>query len=133
MKRIIFAIMLLITLGGCDGFGMLHRYPWYKFETWYCSEIRMRIEFVVDEKGDLSEAPVGYIEYEDYTQSCLLSFQGSTIWFCLEPDGQNVSEPLLVGSWKIQKDNLVITIDDDQLFEGRYSELLFAPCKDASQ
>lgn len=128
MKRIIASIMLLLLiLSGCDRFELLRLYPWYKAEMWYCEEIGMYIEFSVDVDGDISEAPVGYIEEEDMRHPLLIGFRGNDLWFGSEPDEHNVSWPLLTGNWEYEKESLIITVQDDQLFGGRYSKLIFIP------
>lgn len=124
LKRIyvLGSLVVIILLCGCDAkFG---NYPYDKASCWSCTEPEFTIEYSTNESGVLIDAAV--VNWNNEEISVDVDFQSSLFWV-LPANSDNYDDRLLSGSWQYQNDDLVLFIDEDFLFEGQYSELVFSP------
>ena len=48
--------------------------------------------------------------------------------YCVYPEGETkYSERLFSGTWEYRNNNLILVIEEDFIFEGKYNEILFVP------
>lgn len=125
-------VVLIFSCAGCfDGNYLTKKYPYQKADYWYCEEIDFSFFYVHHEEG--------WVEPGIYS----LNKDGETLSVCIDFVMNNwdiqlyrenaadatLEDRLMSGTWHYQKDNLVLTIEMDNLFGGAYEELVFVPTK----
>lgn len=128
---ILIVIMLIFSCIGCqlDTYAAWKRYPWYKSDNWYCAQIDMHLCY----KGDQGNAPAntGFAWTWDGTEyEVVVGCQRSAIDFSrrvTSSDGSTGAVTLFAGRYVYEKGNLVVTIYEDNLFGGEFTELIFVP------
>ena len=116
------SITVIFLLCGCDA--KYGKYPYDRASYWYCSEPEFSIECSTNEFGVLVDSAVLNWGNEEILVD--VDFQTSLFWV-LPANSEKYDDRLLSGSWEYKKDNLVLFIDEDFLFEGQYSKLVFSP------
>ena len=127
MKKVISAIVITMTIFsilGCDPYAMADKYPSERANSWYCEELDFALH--VDQRT--SELTWGGRVY-----SIKPAFHAG--YFVIIPEsGQDVlggNDVLFQGTWSYRSGNLVLQINEDNLFNGAYKELFFVPIDNA--
>ena len=129
MRKVQFLVTFIIItciLCGCySPYDTFKQYPWYRAECWHCEEIDMTICFSVDEHGNLLHSPNSLLTIGDATYDVEIEFQHNSIGFFSDLDGDGIPESILSGTWVCRGEQMVITISEDSVLDGKYSELTF--------
>lgn len=132
MRKIIatslIAVLLVMCVGCFDGYVMREKYPYYQSSYWYCEEIDFAFYYEYYENGRMKSLTYP-LEWEGETLSVIVDFVIDN-WYIDLDDGDNqttVDEQLLSGTWLYEQGNLILKINEDHLFGGRYRELVFIP------
>lgn len=134
-KRLLLVLLVLVVfLTGCDTYAMFDRYPWDKADQWYCEEIDLTITFAYKEDGSLLGCGTLPWDWNGQTYYNMGVGFGPGHFVFDTPDETRVStngtvmaKVHLSGLWKYQGKNLILTITEDELFDGKYTELVFVP------
>ena len=130
MKRKIQALILSIVLmlTGCTYLYHINTiYPWSRAEIWHCEEIEMTIHFSLDESGKLTGETYSRFKLDGSLYDVRIGFQQSAIGLMCDLDGDGVFERILDATWAYKGENMVIEINEGDIFYGQYSELVFVP------
>ena len=131
MKKFLNLILAIIVVGifcGCYGpHDPVKPYPWYRAEYWYCEEIDMTIRFSVDKKGNLTAPTNSQLISGDMVYDVGIGFQHDSVGFMCDLDGDGIAERILDGTWIDRGENMVIQIQEETIFSGKYTELIFVP------
>lgn len=118
-----FVVLSIFSLMGCTA----HKtYPREKASLWVCEDPHFEMSYV-------SGSQVSYIEWEGkkYEVHVLLGMTANT--FTVYPqsdDGVLRTENILLhGIWKYKEENMVVKIEEDNIFDGAYKKLIFVPQK----
>lgn len=124
--------MLVLCLSGCnyDPYSMFRQYPCDRAEKWYCKEIDMVMEFVMDEQGNQIDDPTSTLTLDGEHYEVVIGFQTSSVAFAIDEDGDDIWTPILCGTWQYCGKNLHIQVNHNSVFYQYYPELVFAPSDD---
>ena len=131
MKKMISILLLAVmvfSLAGCDTYAMFNYYPEDRSTVWYCEEIDFEIKFVPNEYGNLApqESP---LEWNGTTYEVeVLFYAGYYIMYSYKSEGPyKESDKLTSGQWRYDSDNMVFEIEEDNIFNNTFEELVFKP------
>lgn len=131
MKKFLNLISTIIVVGICCGcYGSrdpVKPYPWYRADCWYCEEIDMTIRFSVDKHGNIAGSTNSQLISGDMMIDVGIGFQHDSVGFLSDLDGDGMAERILDGTWIYRGENMVIQIQEDAIFSGEYTELIFVP------
>ena len=111
--------MVIATLAGCKGGLYMED---FKDVQWTCSEIEMQFEYTSE---DLEKA-IGTLVKDGETIEIVCSytlFKNIEVYDKTDYDAnsiEDIREPLLIGSYKINGDIATVKIIQDNLFNGEY-------------
>jgi len=129
MKKFLSVVVFIIIAGvfcGCyNPYGSFKLYPWNRAECWYCAEIDMTICFSVDQEGNILGPTYSQLTVGDIVHDVGIGFQNNTIGFLCDLDGDGLSEGILDGTWTCQGEQMVITVHEETIWDGQYTELVF--------
>lgn len=115
-------LIVILLLCGCDA--KAGNYPYDRASHWHCLEPEFSINCSTDTSGIMVDSAVVNWNNEEILVD--VDFHASFFWV-LPENSDNYDDRLLSGSWEYQKDNLVLFIDEDYLFEKQYHKLVFSP------
>lgn len=119
-------IMIACIFCGCySPYDTFERYPWYRAECWYCEAIDMTIRFPVDEHGNLLRSTNSRLTIGGVICDVEIEFQHNSIGFFCDLEGDGEYERVVSGTWSCWGEEMVITIHEDSIWDGQYSELVF--------
>ena len=124
---VIFSVLLCCV--GCDTYEVIKKYPRYVSDCWYCSEINFTFCYEYYEDGRMKSLSSYPLNHNGETLNVTIDFISDYWYLQLDnfDDLITMDEQLLNGSWRYNKGNLVLRIIEDNLFDGKYQELVFIP------
>ena len=131
MRKII-ALLIIISVilacTGCDTYEIFKKYPHYVSDSWYCAEIDFAFFYEYHEDGRMKGLyyPINCND-KIYSVNIAFFIDDWDLVLYSEDDVITPDELLLSGTWKYRGDNLVLHIITDNLFDGKYQELVFIP------
>lgn len=117
-------LLAVLTLSGCDP--VAGKYPYSSDAKWVCADPEFVLEYSHNSMGQLVQTE--YLEYGGKTYVVSTDYRAHQYWvFPYNYDGhpQGYDEQLFSGTWKYVKGDLVFEIEEDYVFGGLYSELVF--------
>lgn len=121
MKRVALLIMVLsVLLGGCDTYAIFGMYPSDRADSWYCETLDFTLN--VDQT-------VSVLNWEGKTLNIRMAVQSSyyVMFHEQEKDAVTQNSVLFSGTYSYSGENLILKIEEDNLFNGAYEELCFVP------
>lgn len=112
-------VIVLCLMGGSD----FREYPQEKATHWVCEEPHFEIHFA----GEASEY---FLECRGEKIRVFVGIRADYFDVFLQRNPEDPLEQeniLLRGTWKYVKGKMVVRIDEDNIFNGAYSELVFVP------
>lgn len=124
---IFLVIVILVSFAACDGYAVLEKYPYYQSDCWYCKEIDFTFYYDCDEDGLMKPIESYPLIINGETLYVFIDFMGSNWFLDLDNKDNNISqeERLLFGTWLYRKGDLVLIVEKDNLFDWKYTELVF--------
>ena len=117
---LIVAIILLNTLSGCTPFYI--QFPCEVCDHWICDDPNFYISYPTDSTRASPREETLILNGEVIEVDVCFS----PVEFIVFPEGEtNHANRLLYGDWEYRNDNLVLIIEEDFIFDGAYSELVF--------
>lgn len=112
------ALRVLFLLGGAD----YTTYPEEKAKLWICENPHFEMSY----SGIPSET---YLEWEGEIIPVFIGLRSSNIdVYRQSEDSVTRDEDILFrGQWRYDGKNMVVEIQDDRIFDGAYTELVFVP------
>ena len=131
MKKMISILLLavmLFALAGCDTYAMFNRYPDDRSTVWYCEEIDFEIWYVPNAYGNL-EPQNSPLAWNGVTYTVWLGFHaGYFVMYSYKSEGPYTENDILIsGEWRFEDDNMVFEIEEDNIFNNTFEELVFKP------
>lgn len=123
MKKIcslvIILLLILSFMCGCDPYSMHDLYPNERSDKWCCEELN----FILNLNQDTSE-----LKWNDHVYIIEFAMQASYFAIILAPeDGVTENNVLLDGHWSYRDKKLILEINTDNLFDGKFKSLTFEP------
>ena len=121
MKRVALLIMVLsVLLGGCDTHAIFDMYPSDRADSWYCATL----DFTLNVNQTAS-----VLNWEGKTLNVSMAVQSSYYVMVYEQGKDTVTQDstLFSGTYSYSGENLILKIEEDNLFNGTYEELCFVP------
>ena len=118
----VFILISTLLFSGCDP--RSGKYPHQRSEQWCSEEPQMSLNYFQQEDGtwEFNET----LLYNGNFQEINLAMHSS--YYCVYPANSNHhDERLFSGSWKYKNGNLVLIIEEDFLFGGKYSSIILTP------
>lgn len=105
-------------MGGAD----FRAYPFQKADHWVCEEPHFEIDFEDQTSGS-------YIEWNGRIYRVEVGIHADSFdVFLQSEDGLWYQENIILRcTWEYEGDTMKVKIDDDHLFDGAYTELVFTP------
>lgn len=113
-------VLCCIQFTGCDPYA--DRYPYLTGSKWISSDPEITLEYAQNDSGRIDSNEV--VEWNGKTISISIGFRGSQYWV-LPAESHTFADKLFSGAWKYSKGDLVLTIEEDNFFDGAYTELRF--------
>ena len=125
--KLIMILLLTIVVGIlCCSISNNRRYPYLVEEKWICTEPYVVLTYLMDDSNALHSSEV--IVLDNQTIEVEIGFLMRE--YCAYPKGfSSYDDRLFSGTWKYEGKNLVFIIDEDFIFNNRYSKLVFSPVK----
>ena len=129
LMTVLLMMVVSILCAGCDG--LAGHYPYDKSTEWVCSDPNFTITYTHLPKNGLEEE--SFLEVDGKMIAVHVAFRhGSNFTIkpinTLYPAGPvHYSERLLTGLWKYRDGNLILTIQEDFVFDNQYEEFVFCP------
>ena len=122
-KYFILLILILAVLSyGCDP--LYNDYPHNKSNEWICANPLITLSYNKDENGALSQDEI--LIWEELSMVIDLAFRSD--YFTMYPANTiSHDDRLLSGSWYYRNGNLILTIEEDFIFDYQFDELVFVP------
>lgn len=117
-----FAVLILcVAMCSCDG--KAGRYPHDLGTEWICNDPYFSLKYTEDANGILVQTE--QLEWEGETIAVDVGFISTT--YCVYPEHSNHYEDrLFSGTWSYRNKVLILSIDEDFIFDNQYSELIFS-------
>ena len=112
------ALSILLMMGGAD----FTEYPSKRASDWVCEDPHFEIHF-----GDGADEDHLVWEGEKIPVITGLRANGFNVFLKTDPQQPLDKCVLLRGTWKYEKGNMVVRIEEDNIFDGAYTELVFVP------
>ena len=134
IKRIkLMAVLLMMVVSilcaGCDL--RAGHYPYDKSTEWVCSDPNFTITYTHLPKNGLEEESFLEVDGEMIAVDVLFGHGSKFVILPKNPLRPEIyvhySERLLTGLWKYRDGNLIITIQEDFVFDNQYEEFVFCP------
>ena len=87
----------------------------------------MTICFSVDEQGNIMGPTNSNLVVGDMMCDVGIAFQHDAIGFFCDLDGDGVPERILNGTWTYKGQMLIIVIQEEVIWGGQFTELVFLP------
>lgn len=116
---VLLILRVYFLLGGSD----FREYPQEKAAHWVCEEPHFEIHFA----GEVTES---FLEWRGEKIRVFVGMRADyfDVFLQTKPvDPLEQENILLRGTWKYVKGKMVVRIDEDNIFNGAYSELVFVP------
>lgn len=110
----------------CDMYQIVEKYPHFKANYWYCAEIDFSFHYEYNDDGRIN--PTTYpLELDGEILNVDIWFLNDYWYFYLDNGDETTSfeELLLSGTWEYRRNELVLTIQKDNLFGEKYQEFIF--------
>lgn len=125
--RILLVFCLLIAsmllFSGCDP--MSNKYPYDKAMEWVCTNPYFAVEYLTTDDGRVVDHSAS-IQWNDSLLTVEVNLGSSHFW--VSPTTSNhYDDRLLSGKWRYRGKNLVLSIEEDFIFDNQYSEIIFSP------
>ena len=129
VSRQVLLVMILLSFAilcvGCSE-------PYNVADAWLCPDPSFSLIYSKDDLWHYLQSSkktvVMYGMVNDELMQVDVLFSRAT--FCIYPEGSHsYSDRLLTGTWKYRNNTLVLSIEDDYLFDNKYSELVFTSSK----
>ena len=125
---VVLSILLTVILLGCYGpHDPIKPYPWYRAECWYCAEIDMNICFSYDDHEKRLGMDTTQLSIGNNVLNVGIAFNDDAIGFLVDEDMDGVYSRVLDGIWIYRDRNMVVQINNESIFDGKYTELVFVP------
>ena len=124
LKRLFMMLCCIISsvflLSGCDAY--YNTYPFDEECEWACQDPSIVLSYTYDAEGKRSGKEV--LTWNNSTIELQIGFRASS--YDAYPKGNTgYASRLFSGSWRYEKDYLILTIEEDYIFDDQYNELVF--------
>ena len=127
---VICALLLLyaVLFSGCDP--RSGKYPFQKCEQWYSEEPQISLNYSKREDGTWKMYET--LLYDGEVKEIELAMHSYDFWVYPAPSGHviNHDDLLFSGSWKYRNGNLVLIVEEDFIFDGKYSKIILKPLEE---
>lgn len=117
-----FFLICTILFSGCDP--RSGKYPHQRSEQWCSEEPQISLNYSKREDGtwEFNET----LLYNGSLKEINLAMHSS--YYCVYPaDSNHHGDRLFSGSWKYRSGNLVLIVEEDFIFDGKYSKIILKP------
>ena len=122
---VLLLIVMVLLLSGCDPYA--DSYPFLTEAKWECADPKISLEFTKSATGAISERHT--LEWNGMVLYIDLNFRANL--FVVNPStSTHYDSRLFTGTWKYQNEYLVLTIEEDFIFDHAYNELVFSKITD---
>lgn len=116
---VLFVLVAIGLMGGAD----YRIYPSEKASRWMCEDPHLLLDFSEEQS---------YLVWngEKLPVATLIRASYFDLYLDTDPDPSgaiSAENVLFRGTWKYKGDTLVVSIDEDNIFDGAYTELVFYP------
>ena len=119
---ILFLLIFVIASYGCDP--CYNSYPYHIASAWVCENPPISLTYKTESSGLTSQKET--ILWNGSTLEIDLLFQSD--FYTAYPANSTVhDERLFRGSWYYRDNNLVLSVDEDFIFDYQFDELVFVP------
>ena len=119
---IVFVVVSMLLFSGCDP--RSGKYPFQKAEKWHGDDPQISLCYTKDSNGIWSFYHTLILENEELEIS--IGMQAS--YYCVYPaSSSHHDDRLFSGHWKYRNGNLVLFIEEDFVFDGKYSKIILKP------
>ena len=123
---IVLVIVSMLLLCGCDP--RSGRYPFQKAENWHSDDPQISLCYAKDSSGNWSFHHT--LIWENEEQEISIGMQAS--YYCVYPaNSSHHDDRLFSGSWKYRNGNLVLIVEEDFVFDGKYSKIILKPLEES--
>lgn len=126
IKPIMIPLLAIIVILLCRSISDNRKYPYLVEEQWVCTKPYATLSYIRDDSNALLSSEI--IVLDNQTIEVEIGFLMREYCVYLK-DCSSYDDRLFSGTWKYEGENLVLTIDEDFLFDNRYSKLVFSPVK----
>lgn len=119
---VLLVLVFAVLCSGCDPY--YNNYPHDKATGWICTNPFISLSYNTDSNGTLSQEEI--LIWEELTLEIDLVFQ-SNLFTMYPANTTSHDERLISGSWYYRNGNLILTIDEDFIFEHQFKELVLEP------
>ena len=117
---LVISLCALSLLCGCDPY--YDQYPFLEEAEWICDEPHFTFTYTYDSNGACNGTEL--LTWQGTTMEVDVLFQST--WYVVIPEGPTSNDDrILTGVWRYQNGNLVLSIEEDFIFNNQYSELVF--------
>lgn len=125
-----FLVLCLFVLSSCLLCGCDPRYGQYpmdKADFWYSADPVMTLSY--KQNADKTWTVIETLCWNDETMEISIGMRSD--YYCVYPAGEilNHDERLFSGRWGYRNGNLVLSVKEDFIFDGKYSEITLIPSK----
>ena len=125
-KIAVCVITLLLLLAGCDPYA--GEYPFLEEAEWICDDPRFVIQYTKGADSRMNEHI--FFEWDGEVIEADLSFRAQI--YVASPIGSTLHDDRFFGGeWEYRNGDLVLIIQEDFIFDGKYKELVFCKTKDS--
>ena len=118
------AVLQMFFFSGCDAYYDANEYPYQKKGCWYCEEIDLTLDY---RNGLRTVSNDGtHIKWHDKTLCVSVAYRADMFSIGLFPKEAN--EPIsseLIGRWCYQDGNIVVIVEQDEIFGNAFEMLEF--------
>lgn len=118
-KELLLLVLICLSMMLCSCDSRAGQYPYQVADEWACNVPCFILTYSNNQE-------YGKLKLEDETINVDVWFGLGDYWV-LPKNSVAYDDRLLGGKWKYRKGDLVLSIEEDFLFEGKYSELVFSP------
>lgn len=112
----------MLLFAGCDP--RSGKYPFQKSERWYSEDPQISLCYTKNSDGAWSFYHILVLENDELEIS--IGMQSS--YYCVYPaDSMHHDDRLFSGSWNYRNGNLVLIVEEDFIFDGKYSKIILKP------
>lgn len=115
-------LIFSVLFSGCDP--RSGKYPFQQGEQWYSEEPQICLNYSKQEDGtwEMHET----LLYNGSLKEINLAMHSSD--YCVYPaDSNHHDDRLFSGTWKYRNGNLVLIVEEDFAFDGKYSKIILKP------
>ena len=125
-RPVLLVLMLALTvvlLTACDP--TAGHYPWQLGHGWVCDDPDIILDTWRAEDGTIHYGGEKIIQ-DDNTVELIVEYRGHVAYFYSEKYVRT-ADLLICGKWKIVNGCLIVEITEDNIFDGKYTKLVFRP------